>query len=145
MRSAESHLEFDLDLAREETDTNPVFYVQYAHARLSSIVALAAKRGLSADGGDVALLAHPSELALIRRLLDLSEALHMAVAELAPHLLTTYSRELAADFHAFYRDCRVLDEDDPARSAARLRLVHAARIGLGRALELLGVSAPEEM
>lgn len=145
MRAPETHLEFDLDLAREHSDTNPVYYVQYAHARLCSILRLAEERAFSAEGADTSLLVHPAEQALVRRLLDLSEAIHLATVELAPHHVTTYARDLASDFHAFYRDCRVLDPDDPARSRARLRLVLAARIGLARALRLVGVSAPEEM
>jgi arginyl-tRNA synthetase len=145
MRSAESHLEFDLDLAREQSDKNPVYYVQYAHARICSILRLADERGFSADGADVALLTHPSELALIRRLLGLSQTIDRVARDLAPHTLTTYARDLAADFHTFYRDCRVLDDGDTERSAARLKLVAASRIGLARTLGLLGVSAPESM
>lgn len=144
MRAPETHLEFDLDLAREQSDTNPVFYVQYAHARLSSILRLAGERGFS-PGGDVSLLMHPAEQALARRLLDLSDVLYLAAGELAPHLIAAYARDLAADFHAFYRDCRVLDQADRERSAARLQLTLAARVGLARALGLLGVTAPEEM
>jgi arginyl-tRNA synthetase len=119
--------------------------VQYAHARICSILRLAAERGFSADGGDVSLLVHPAEMRLVRRLLDLSETVHLAVTELSPHCLTTYARDLATDFHTFYRDCRVLDDGDQRLSAARLRLVEAAGIGLARALDLLGVSAPMEM
>jgi arginyl-tRNA synthetase len=145
MRSAEAHLEFDLDLARDQSDTNPVYYVQYAHARICSILRMAEERGFSGEGGDVSLLVHTSETRLIRRLLDLSETIHLVVTHLAPHHLTTYARDLATDFHAFYRDCRVLDEGDRRLSSSRLRLVEAARISLARALDLLGVSAPTEM
>ncbi|MFN2114259.1 MAG: arginine--tRNA ligase [Anaerolineae bacterium] len=145
MRAPESHLEFDLDLALEQSDKNPVYYVQYAHARVSSILRLARERGFTTDGADVTLLTHPSELALIRRLLELSTVIDRVAEDLTPHTLTTYARDLASDFHAFYRDCRVLDEGEPELSRARLRLVEASRIGLARALDLVGVSAPEEM
>jgi arginyl-tRNA synthetase len=145
MRAAESHLEFDLDLAREQSEKNPVYYVQYAHARLCSILRLADERGFSSEDGDTSLLQHPSEMALIRRMLDLAHVIDRVHRDLAPHMLTTYARDLASDFHVFYRDCRVLDEAEPQLSAARLRLVEAARVALARTLELIGVSAPESM
>ncbi|MFQ5410295.1 MAG: DALR anticodon-binding domain-containing protein, partial [Anaerolineales bacterium] len=145
MRAAESHLEFDLDLAREQSEKNPVYYVQYAHARICSILAKAEAEGVDAAGGDTGLLAHPSERALIRELLDLSEVIALCVRDHAPHHLTTYARDLASTFHAFYRDCRVVDPAAPALSQARLKLARAARTGLARTLELIGVSAPESM
>jgi arginyl-tRNA synthetase len=145
MRAAESHLEFDLELAREQSEKNPVFYVQYAHTRICSILRKAAESGFSTVGGEVRLLEHPAERALILRLLRLSEVIHFAVRDLAPHGLTTYARDLAAQFHTFYRDCLVLDPGQPALARARLKLVTAVRIGLARSLELLGVSAPEVM
>jgi arginyl-tRNA synthetase len=150
MRAPEAHLEFDLDLALEQSEKNPVYYVQYAHARICSILRLAVERGFSggadsAADADASLLVHPMESALIRRLLGLSEVIDQMARDLTPHALTTYARDLASDFHAFYRDCRVLDADSPQLSAARLRLVDAARLGLARTLELIGVSAPESM
>jgi arginyl-tRNA synthetase len=145
MRSAESHLEFDLDLAREQSEKNPVYYVQYAHTRICSILRKAEEKGFSAEGGDVSLLTHPAEQALILNLLDLSEIIQRGVSDLAPHHLTTFSRELANAFHAFYRDCTVLDSDNPDMTRARLKLVSASKIGLARTLGLLGVSAPEVM
>ncbi len=145
MRSAESHLEFDLELARERSDKNPVFYVQYAHARICSILRKAEQEGFSPWDGDASLLVHPSELALVRALLELSEVIDLCVRELAPHHLTTYARELASTFHAFYRDCRVLDSDAPELTRSRLKLVTAARAGLARTLGLIGVAAPESM
>jgi len=145
MRAAESHLEFDLDLAREQSEKNPVYYVQYAHARICSILAKASAEGFCDRSGDVALLLHPAEHALIVRLLELADTIDRAVRELAPHHLTTYARELAARFHAFYRDCRVVDAENRALTLARLKLVRAAQIGLARTLELLGISAPEAM
>jgi arginyl-tRNA synthetase len=145
MRSAESHLEFDLELAREQSEKNPVYYVQYAHTRISSILRKAEEKGFSSVGGDVRLLAHPSEQALILQLLDLSEVIRRGVSELAPHYLTTYGRDLATAFHGFYRDCLVLDPEAPDLTKARLKLVLAAKTGLARTLGLLGVSAPEVM
>jgi arginyl-tRNA synthetase len=145
MRAAESHLDFDLELAKEQSEKNPVYYVQYAHTRICSILRRAEEKGFSAEGGDVHLLIHPSEQALILQLLDLSEVIRRGVAELAPHHLTTYARDLATIFHGFYRDCLVLDPEAPELTRARLKLVTAARIGLSRTLGLLGVSAPEVM
>lgn len=145
MRAAESHLDFDLDLAREQSDSNPVYYVQYAHARVCSILRKAEGQALSASSGDVALLTHPSEQALILRILELSDIIALCVSQLAPHHLTSYARDLAATFHTFYRDCQVIDPDQPALSAARLKLVQAARIALARTLHLIGVSTPEQM
>ena len=145
MRAADSHLEFDLDLAREQSEKNPVYYVQYAHARICSILLKAEMEGFTAESGDVSLLTHRSELALIRRLLELSEVITLSVQDLAPHHLTTFARDLASSFHAFYRDCRVINGDRPDLTAARLRLVQAARIALSRTLDLLGVNAPAKM
>ncbi len=145
MRDANSHLDFDLDLALETSDKNPVFYVQYAHARLSSVQRKAAEIGLVRDGGDVRLLKHPSELALIKQLLVLPELLEMAVRDKAPHNLVWYARDLAAAFHTCYRDCRVADADNPDLSRARLKLMEAARIGLAKVLIMMGVAAPSEM
>jgi arginyl-tRNA synthetase len=145
MRSAESHLEFDLELAKEQSDKNPVYYVQYAHTRICSILRKAEERGFTSEGGNVRLLTHPSEQALILQLLDLSQVILRAVEEMAPHHLTTYARDLATSFHAFYRDCQVLNPEDVELTQARLKLVAAAQQGLANALKLLGVSAPEVM
>lgn len=145
MRAADSHLEFDLDLALEQSDKNPVYYVQYAHARICSILRKADLEGFKVEGCDVKLLAHPSEMALIIKLLDLSEVIDISVRELAPHHLTTFARELASAFHSFYRDCRVIDANSLEITGARLHLVQAAKIGLSRTLNLLGVSAPDTM
>ncbi len=146
-RSAESPLDFDLQLAVEQSSENPVYYVQYAHARISSILRKAAERGVDSSGGDVSLLTHPSEQALIRQMLRLEEVIEMAVAHLEPHHLPFYAQNLASLFHQFYRDCRVLpnsDEDLPL-SKARLKLAEATKVVLAKTLGLMGVSAPEEM
>ncbi|MBU0705053.1 MAG: arginine--tRNA ligase, partial [Chloroflexi bacterium] len=125
---------------------NPVFYVQYAHARISSILRHAVDLGWDAEAaGDVSLLTHASELALIRKILELPEIVALAATQLAPHHLTFYAKELAAVFHAFYRDCRVVAPEEPEQTQARLMLTRAARLTLARALGLLGVNTPERM
>ncbi len=143
-RSADSHLDFDLDLAKKQSDENPVYYVQYAHARIASILRKAAERGLSYADADLALLRHPAELALIRRMLELPELVANAAVHLEPHHLPHYALDLAATFHSFYTQCRVIS-DDLALSRARLMLAAAAQVVLRNTLDLIGVSAPEEM
>lgn len=147
-RGPESTIEFDLDLAVQTSNENPVYFVQYSHARICSILAKAETEGLidSPDTApDVTLLAHPSELALIRKLLELEEQIEMAVEKLSPHNLTHYAVELAKFFNAFYRDCKVVDATTPALSVARLHLSQAARVGLVKTLTLMGISAPTSM
>jgi arginyl-tRNA synthetase len=146
-RAAESQMDFDLDLAKQQSDENPVYYIQYAHARISSILRLAEERGLNAEEGDVSLLIHPMELALIRRMLILPEIIEMASANLAPHHLAAYAQELASQFHTFYRDCRVISSEpaDHDITMARLKLVRGARIVLAKTLHLMGMTAPDQM
>ena len=148
-RDPNSQMEFDLDLAREQSEKNPVYYVQYGHARIASILRKASERGwdVEADEGDLSLLTHPSELALIRRMLALEEIIELAATRLAPHHLTYYAQDLASDFHSFYRDCHVLSSDPAAAalSYARLKLVRAAKAVLARVLGLMGMSAPDRM
>jgi arginyl-tRNA synthetase len=148
-RDADSQMEFDLDLAREQSDKNPVYYVQYGHARIASILRKAVESGwdVETDEGDTGLLTHPSELTLIRRMLALEESIELAATKLAPHHLTYYAQDLASDFHAFYRDCRVLAADpaDEELTKARLKLVRATKGVLARVLKLMGMSAPERM
>jgi len=144
-RSADSQMEFDLDLAVAQSDENPVYYVQYAHARICSILRNAER--LDASDADLALLTHPAELALLRQMVQLPEIIQLAATQLAPHHLTYYAYELASNVHAFYRDCRVISSDpaDEAVSKARLRLVQACQAVLRRVLGLMGMSAPEVM
>ena len=147
-RGPESTIEFDLDLAVQQSNENPVYFVQYSHARICSIVAKAQELGLTASADQTppaALLAHPSELALIRKLLELEEQIELAVEKLSPHNLTHYAVELAKTFNGFYRDCKVVDASEPELSMARLALCQATRIGLVKTLRLLGISAPESM
>jgi arginyl-tRNA synthetase len=144
--TADSTLDFDLDLAVEQSDKNPVYYVQYAHARIASILRHAAELGWDVEApADISLLTHESELALIRKMLELPEVIAQAAEQLAPHYLTFYAKELASVFHGFYRDCRVVDAEAPELTRARLALVRAAKLALARVLRLMGMSAPERM
>jgi arginyl-tRNA synthetase len=150
-RAADSQMEFDVDLAKEQSDRNPVYYVQYAHARIASILREAGEQACVGEEGDVALLNHPAELDLIRKMVDLSEIIERAATQLAPHHLTYYAQELATLFNIFYRDCRVLPRKtgeagvSTQETAARLKLIRAAGIMLARTLHLMGMSAPESM
>jgi len=144
-RSADSQMDFDLDVAKEQSDENPVYYIQYAHARICSILRHAGEMNYAE--GDVSLLTSDPELDLIRRMVRLPEVVRTAAVHLAPHHLTYYAQDLASAFHAFYRDCRVVSSfpEDEAISKARLRLVFACRIVLARVLGLMGMNAPEVM
>ena len=143
-RSADSQMDFDLEAAKRQSQDNPVYYVQYAHARIASILRLAEERGISYADGDVSLLTHEAELALIRKMLGLPELVDQIAASLEPHHLPHYAQELAAAFHHFYKHCRVVS-NDMALTTARLKLVKAAQTALARALGLMGMSAPDTM
>ena len=146
-RSPESQMEFDLELAKKESAENPVYYVQYAHARISSILRLAEERQIDFGDGDVSLLTHPGELSLIRKLVMLPELVESMAVNLEPHHLPHYAQDLAAAFHWFYQQCRVVSSEpgDEAITKARLKLVKASAIVLGRCLRLMGMEAPEQM
>ena len=144
MRSPDSHLDFDLDLAKAESSENPVYYVQYAHARINSILKALGTELPGIKDVDFLLLREEAEIELIRKIADLPEEILQAAINLEPHHLTRYAQELAAHFHSFYNSCRVLCDDDELK-AARLLLVNATRITLRNVLGLLGVSAPERM
>jgi len=144
-RASDSQMDLDLDLAKEQSSENPVYYVQYAHARIASILRYA--EDIDYRDGDVSLLEHPAELALIRQMLRLPEVLEKAAIGLSPHYLPYYAMELAGIFHPFYKQCRVvssLPEDGPLNKA-RLKLVAATKVVLSRVLDLMGVDAPESM
>ncbi len=143
-RAADSQMDFDLDLAKEQSAENPVYYVQYAHARIASILRYAAEQGFEATG-DTSLLRHPAELALVRQMLLFPELVADAAQRLEPHHLPYYAQELARVFHLFYHDCRVVAREEPDLTRARLRLVRAAQIVLANTLSLMGVTAPEQM
>jgi arginyl-tRNA synthetase len=143
-RAADSHMDFDIELAKRQSAENPVYYVQYAHARIAGILAQAAERGQDPEGGDVSLLTEEAELALVRKMLRLPELIESIAESLEPHQLPYYATDLATAFHDYYEKCRVLS-DDEALSKARLRLVAAAKAVLARSLDLMGMSAPERM
>jgi arginyl-tRNA synthetase len=144
-RAYTTGIDFDLELAKRQSSENPVFYVQYAHARACSILRHASESGAAPDDARTGeLLGHPSELELVRRLLDFPDAVATAAERRETHEVPRYAYELASAFSAFYRDCKVLTED-PALSGARLALVDATRTVLANALDLLGISAPESM
>jgi arginyl-tRNA synthetase len=143
-RTADSQMDFDLELAKKQSADNPVYYVQYAHARIASILRLAGERHIDAGGGDVSLLTTEPELTLIRKMLLLPEMVETIAQTLEPHHLTYYAQDLATVFHSFYKQCRVVS-DDTALTRARLKLVEAAKIVLGRTLRLMGMNAPDRM
>ncbi len=151
MRSADSHLDFDLGLAASHTDENPVFYIQYAHARIASILRQATELGIIPSGSalqtprvNLQLLETPSEQALLKKLAFWPEEVGVAAANLEPHRIARYAHELAGSFHSFYNAVRVLT-DDPQLTAARLLLVDVTGVVLRIVLEMLGISAPERM
>jgi arginyl-tRNA synthetase len=144
-RSANIDIDIDVELAKRQSAENPVFYVQYAHARIASILRKAAGVGLEPAPGVEGLLAEPPEAALARAIVRFPEVIEDAVRAEETQGVTAYATELATQFHAFYRDARVVDETEPVRSAGRLALVSAARITLANALGLLGISAPDSM
>ena len=144
-RGANLDIDIDIELAKRQSAENPVYYVQYAHARIASILRKAAEAGLVPGPGVEGLLAGAPEAALARAVARFPEVVEDAAWSEETHGVTAYATELATQFHAFYRDARVVDETEPARSAGRLTLVSAARITLANALGLLGISAPESM
>jgi arginyl-tRNA synthetase len=143
-RSADSQMDFDLELAKKQSADNPVYYVQYAHARIASILRLAEERGIEFQDGDVSLLTTEPELSLIRKMLLLPEIIEMVAVTYEPHHLTYYAQSLATVFHGFYTQCRVVS-DNQALTKARLKLVLAAKLALAKTLNLMGMTAPERM
>ena len=143
-RSADSQMDFDIELAKRQSADNPVYYVQYAHARIASILRLAEQRGFDCNRGDTALLTSEPELTLIRCLILLPQIVERVAVTLEPHHLPHYAQDLATVFHSFYRQCRVVSED-AALTGARLKLVQATRIALARVLHLMGMAAPDKM
>ncbi|MBT3824304.1 MAG: arginine--tRNA ligase [Candidatus Marinimicrobia bacterium] len=147
MRSASSHLNFDLDLAKRQTEENPVFYLQYAHARISSIFRRAKERGLDSDteNADLTLLNEEFTVALINKTLEFPEVIDHCRRALEVHHLPGYLFELATALHKFYTEYKVIDLDKPELSKARLALLEAVQITLRNGLRILGISAPEQM
>jgi arginyl-tRNA synthetase len=144
-RAATTGIDFDIELAKKQSNENPVYYVQYAHARIASILRKAGEAGLAPATGVAGTLSGAPEAALARAVARFPEVVEDAVAAEETQGITAYATELATTFHGFYRDARVVDADEPERSAARLALAEAARVTLANALGLLGISAPESM
>ena len=148
-RSHETTVDLDLELARSQSSENPVYYVQYAHARIASILrkagAAAAEAGAGLDPTAPGPAVEPSERALIKRLLEYPEEVRESAARRAPHRICAYSTAVAADFHAFYRDCQVVGAEGEGVERARLALCLASKRTIAAALGLLGISAPERM
>lgn len=143
-RSSESHLDFDLDLAKKESSENPVYYIQYAYARINSLFRKAEETGLSASDKSLGELKEQVEIDLIKKLLLYPEVVEDSAASLAPHKIAYFLQELASDFHVYYNKCRIVDENSDL-SQARLYLVSCVRIVLSNGLRLLGISTPERM
>jgi len=143
-RTADSQMDFDLELAKKQSADNPVYYVQYAHARIASILRVAQEKGADSSDGDASLLTTEPELILIRKMLLLPEIVETIARTLEPHHLTYYAQDLATVFHSFYKQCRVVS-GDKAMTGARLKLVRAAKLVLGRTLGLMSMTAPERM
>jgi arginyl-tRNA synthetase len=147
MRKSDSHLDFDLDLAKRQSSDNPVFYVQYAHARVASIFEQAARSGIILEQRDsvpVERLELTEELGLIRRMIEFNDVLEESVRELEPHRMIFYLLDLAGDFHHYYNHARVITEDADL-SRARLLLVENLQKTVRRGLEILGIDAPTKM
>jgi arginyl-tRNA synthetase len=145
--SIDAPIDFDLDLVSRQSMDNPVYYVQYAHARISSVLRTGREQGfepVAAEQADLGLLVHPTESALLRHLAAFEELVAVAMAQRAPHRLTRYAEDLAASFHRFYSECRILS-DDAELSSARWWLCVATRQVLANTLALAGVEAPERM
>jgi arginyl-tRNA synthetase len=141
LRSSDAHMEFDVDLAKQQSNENPVYYAQYAHARLSNV----RKFGSAVHAAPAfERLDSEWELDLLRVIVRWPDVVREAAESLEPHRLAFYANELAARIHVFYKNVRVVVDDQPV-SAARLRLSEAARVTLANALDLMGVSAPERM
>jgi arginyl-tRNA synthetase len=144
LRKSDQHLDFDLDLAKSQSNDNPVYYIQYAHARICSVLAEWGEQPSSLAEADYSLLQNAYEKALMQRLAEYPETIEAAARELAPHMIAYYLKDLAADLHTYYNAEKFLVEDD-ALKRARLSLILATRQVLRNGLKLLGVSAPEKM
>lgn len=147
MYSCDSHMNFDLGLAEERSQKNPVYYVQYAHARIASILRKAAEEGIDPDiqAANPSLLEHEKETDLMRELANLPEMVEEIAKSYEVHRLPYYAIRIADKFHSFYNACRVIDPEKPELTAARLELARATKIVLSETLGLLGISAPEKM
>jgi arginyl-tRNA synthetase len=144
MRTITSHLNFDLALAKQQSDENPVYYLQYAHARICSILSFAGTGGEAEEAYDAALLVHPAEGDLLKALVQLPEVIESCASTYEPHRLADYVLNTAMLFHKFYHECRVVTDDKPL-TLARLALCRATRNVFANSFAVLGISAPERM
>ncbi len=142
MRAQSSHMDFDMSLAKEQSSNNPVYYAQYAHARLSKVLTTASDINIDVKAP---LLKEKTEMELLKHLIEFPKVIESAANKRAPHLIATYIQSLAANVHAFYTECRVIDRDHLDVTSSRLALVKASKIVLRNALSVLGVSAPDNM
>jgi arginyl-tRNA synthetase len=148
MRSTNAHLDFDMDLAVQQAESNPVFYIQYAHARICSIHKQKGEKGISlldSQNTDISLLRESEEIELIKKLADFPDVIYESAMNTSQHTITHYLQELASAFHSFYNKCKVLDTDKIELSSARFLLVNCVRTVLRNGLTLLGISSPESM
>ncbi|HRY82774.1 MAG TPA: arginine--tRNA ligase [Candidatus Moranbacteria bacterium] len=146
MYDANTHMTFDLNLAKERSEKNPVYYIQYAYARIANILAKSQKLKVkSQKSGNLSLLTHEKELNLIRELNKFPELIESISKNYEVHRLPYYAINLADKFHSFYNDCKVIDEENPELTSARLNLINAVKIVLGETLRILGVNAPDKM
>ena len=145
MRGVNSHLNFDLDLAKDQSDKNPVYYLQYAHARICNIIKHGESMGILKNSEcNPSLLNHPSEIALLKQLEKFPEIIYNAHLSLEPHNIANFLHEIANRFHKYYADCRIISEDEELTNA-RLTLSTATKTVIGNGLKLLGITAPEKM
>lgn len=145
MRSRSAHLDFDMELAKKQSSENPVYYIQYAHARVFSIDQKAAESGIKPAVADFALLKHEEELNVIKKMAQFPDVILVAATQMDPFPVVSYLQDMAACFHKFYDQHRIIDPAHPELSSQRLALCHASRIVIGNGLRLLGVSTPEKM
>jgi arginyl-tRNA synthetase len=143
-RKSDQHLDFDLDLAKSQSNENPVYYIQYAHARVCSLLAQWRGDEAALAGADLARLGNPHELAIAARLGEFPEVVETAARDLAPHLVAFYLKDLAAEFHSYYNAERLL-VDDPALKDARVALAAAVRQVIRNGMAIIGVGCPQSM
>jgi len=144
-RSNDTHLDFDTDLAQTQSTDNPVYYVQYAHARICTMLSQAKKTNLDSETYDASLLTSEKELDLLKKLGEFPATISEAAKRQAPHFITQYVYDLSALLHSFYNAEKVLDESNKPLTAARIALMKAVKITIANGLDILGVTAPERM
>ena len=143
-RSSDSHFDFDLDKCRKGSDENPIYYIQYANARINSILKKYNSESFDIENVDLSLLNSEKEIALIKKILDFPVVVREASSSLAPHKVAFYLQELASIFHGYYKITKVLVEDRSV-SSARISLLYSLRVVFANGLNLLGVSSPDRM